>query len=225
MATLYTWNGCSNSQAVQVAAILGNKALLTEHFSPLNPLSKIPKHAIAPCLRTDDGTMLTDFGAILVYLCGDGSSTEMEWIGFSKNVLLPAVSTWVFPTLGAMPLDRQAIGLAKQQLFKALGYLDEQLSTRTFLKGDRLSAADVAIVAALNLAFRQVLCPRYRSETPHLTRWYLTCVNQPAFAALGALPLCETEAGFDETTYNAINHSKNVPETVPFSSEYDMITG
>jgi len=44
----------------------------------------------------------------------------------------------------------------------------------------------------------QVLEPSFRQPYPNVTRWFLTCVNQPQFkAVLGDLKLCEKMAQFD----------------------------
>lgn len=44
----------------------------------------------------------------------------------------------------------------------------------------------------------QVLEPSFRQPYPNVTRWFLTCINQPQFkAVLGDVKLCEKMAQFD----------------------------
>lgn len=44
----------------------------------------------------------------------------------------------------------------------------------------------------------QVLEPAFRQPYPNVTRWFVTCVNQPQFkAVLGEVKLCEKMAQFD----------------------------
>merc|ERR1712127_1143977 len=88
-------------------------------------------------------------------------------------------------------------------LLLALAYLNDQLSTKTFLNGERPSIADCAVVASLSLAFKQVLAPEYRKNVPHVTRWFQTCVHK--MSAFGAHKLCEKEAQFDSKTFGALN--------------------
>lgn len=48
------------------------------------------------------------------------------------------------------------------------------------------------------LCLRQVLEPSFRQPYPNVTRWFVTCVNQPQFkAVLGEVKLCEKMAQFD----------------------------
>lgn len=44
----------------------------------------------------------------------------------------------------------------------------------------------------------QVLEPSFRQPYPNVTRWFVTCVNQPQFkAVLGEVKLCEKMSQFD----------------------------
>ena len=46
----------------------------------------------------------------------------------------------------------------------------------------------------------QVFEPAFREPFPNVTRWFLTCVNQPEFQAeLGEVQLCSKAAQFDGT--------------------------
>ena len=46
----------------------------------------------------------------------------------------------------------------------------------------------------------QVFEPAFRAPFPNVTRWFLTCVNQPEFKAeLGDFQLCSKAAQFDGT--------------------------
>jgi len=139
----------------------------------------------------------------LAHVAGSTNAVDAEWIGFAENVVTPAASAWVFPTLGAMPNNKGQVAEGKKCLLLALAYLNDTLATKTFLNGERASAADCAVVASLSLAFKQVLSPEYRKNIPHVTRWFQTCVHKmPAF---GAHTLCAKEAQFDSKTFAAIN--------------------
>lgn len=102
-----------------------------------------------------------------------------------------------------MPNNKGAVAEGKKMLLLALAYLNDQLSTKTFLNGERPSIADCAVVASLSLAFKQVLAPEYRKNVPHVTRWFQTCVHK--MSAFGAHKLCEKEAQFDSKTFGALN--------------------
>lgn len=208
MATLYTWTGNNEASAVQVAAALANKQVSVSDMVPGAAPAGFPAFATsAPLLETENGLKLTQFSAILSHF-GASNPETCEWLGFASNVIKPAASAWVFPTLGAMPNNKGEIAKGKAALLAALSSLNDCLASKTFLVGERASIADVAVVASLNLAFRQVLAADYRKNIPHVVRWYQTCVNQAAFKAFGGQPLCEKEAQFDANTFKALQGAK-----------------
>jgi len=201
--TLYTWAGNTNAAAVQAAAAIAGANLKCADFVPGTAPAGFPAHASAPVFTTGCGQNLTQLGAILAHVAGGASASDLEWVGFAENVLTPSAAAWVFPTLGAMPNNKGAIAEAKKALLAALSSLNDTLASKTFLSGERPSIADCACVAALSLAFKQVLAPECRKSIPHVTRWFQTCVHKmPAF---GAHTLCAKEAQFDGKTFGELN--------------------
>merc|ERR1711997_104683 len=72
------------------------------------------------------------------------------------------------------------------------------MGTRTFLVGERLSVADIAVACTLLSLYKQVLDPAFRKPFMNVTRWFTTVVNQPhAKDVLGAVPLASKMAEFD----------------------------
>uniref|UniRef100_A0A674GQ05 Eukaryotic translation elongation factor 1 gamma n=1 Tax=Taeniopygia guttata TaxID=59729 RepID=A0A674GQ05_TAEGU len=105
---------------------------------------------------------------------------------------------WMFPTLGILHYNKQATEVAKEEVRRVLGVLDGHLRTRTFLVGERVSLADISLVCALLWLYKQVLDPAFRGPFGNVTRWFLTCLNQPQFkAVLGEVQLCQRMAQFD----------------------------
>lgn len=205
MATLYTWSGNSNGQVIQSVAALSNQNLTVKNVDPGAAIEGFPSYASAPCLSTKQGQNLTQLSSILAELSGNSSSELLEWVSFAENVLTPAASAWVFPCLGAMPNNKGAINEGKKSLLSSLEFLNGALSSRTFLVGERPSAADAAVCGAVNLAFKHVLSEEYRKNIVHVVRWFLTCVNQPEFSSFGKTALCDKEAQFDAKTFGEIN--------------------
>lgn len=200
--TLYTWAGNPRAQAVQACG-----DVKVADFVPGTAPAGFPAHASAPVFETSSGDKLTQWGAILAHVSGAADANTIEWVGFAENTVTPAASAWVYPTLGAMPNNKGAINEGKQQLLAALAYLNDALSTRTFLVGERPGAADAANVAALVLAFKQVLAENYRKNIPHVVRWFNTCVNQPSFSSFGQVDMAAKEAQFDGKTFGAVSKS------------------
>merc|ERR1712226_364173 len=172
---------------------------------PGEAIEGFPAFANAPCLKSANGQALTQLASILVELGGSADAQTIEWISFAENVICPAACAWVFPTLGAMPNNKGAVAEGKANLLAALEHLNAALATKTFLVGERPSSADAAVVASLNLAFKQVLSEEYRKNLPHVTRWFQTCVNQPEFNSFGKTQLCDKEAQFDAKTFGEVN--------------------
>jgi len=213
MATLYTWSGNDASNIVQAVASLGKVNLSIKSVNPGDSIEGFPAHASAPCLSTKQGQNLTQLSSILNSLFDFGSDSVAinEWISFSQNVIQPAASAWVFPTLGAMPNNKGAIAEGKASLLASLEFLNSALATKTFLVGERPGPADAAVVGSLNLAFRQVLSEEYRKNIPHVVRWFLTCVNQPEFNSFGKTQLADKEAQFDAKVFGELNKKGKAP--------------
>merc|ERR1712121_574122 len=80
----------------------------------------------------------------------------------------------------------------------ALKTLNDHLLTRTFLVGERLSLADIAVACTMLSLYTQVLDPEFRKPFVNVTRWFNTIVNQPnAKAVVGQVNLCTKMAEFD----------------------------
>merc|ERR1711902_399294 len=87
---------------------------------------------------------------------------------------------------------------AKEDVKTALKTLNEHLLTRTFLVGERLSLADIAVACTMLSLYKQVLDPAFRKPFVNVTRWFTTVVNQPNVkAVLGQVNLCAKMAEFD----------------------------
>merc|ERR1711874_499825 len=68
----------------------------------------------------------------------------------------------------------------------------------TFLVGERISLADIAVACTLLSLYKQVMDPSFRGAFGNVNRWFTTVVNQPnAKAVLGEVVLCSKEAQFD----------------------------
>ncbi len=64
---------------------------------------------------------------------------------------------------------------------RAFGTLERHLTSRTYLVGDKVTLADIVVVSSLVYAFKFLLDPAFRAPFPAVTRWFVTCVNQPQF--------------------------------------------
>merc|ERR1712045_95934 len=165
------------------------------------PLGKVP------AFEGSDGVLLTESNAIAYYVANEelrgGSDASaraqvVQWMSMADNEILPAACTWVFPTMGIMQFNKNATERAKEDVKTALKSLNDHLLTRTFLVGERLSLADIAVATTMLSLYKQVLDPAFRKPFVNVTRWFTTVVNQPkASAVLGQVTLCTKMAEFD----------------------------
>merc|ERR1712025_1199040 len=94
--------------------------------------------------------------------------------------------------------NKTATERAKEDIKAALKTLNDHLLTRTFLVGERLSLADIAVACTMISLYTQVLDAEFRKPFVNVTRWFNTVVNQPnAKAVIGQVNLCTKMAEFD----------------------------
>merc|ERR1712173_126193 len=97
-----------------------------------------------------------------------------------------------------MQFNKNATDRAKEDIKAALKTLNDHLLTRTFLVGERVTLADIAVACTMISLHKQVLDPAFRKPFGNVTRWFNTVVNQPdAKAVLGQVELCTKMAEFD----------------------------
>merc|ERR1711931_124942 len=211
--TLYTYPDNFRAQKALIAAKYSGAQLTvakdfvfgetnkTPDFLKKFPLGKVP------AFEGSDGTILTESNAIAYYVANDelrgGSDAAaraqvVQWMCMADNEILPAACTWVFPTMGIMQFNKNATERAKEDVKVALKTLNDHLLTRTFLVGERLSLADIAVACTMLSLYKQVLDPAFRKPFVDVTRWFTTVINQPnAKAVLGDFVLCTKMAEFD----------------------------
>ncbi len=131
------------------------KRVLTtgEDYRAVNPLGYVP------ALRLDDGTVLTENGAILQYVADEfpaaglappesdrlGRARLRQWLSFIGSELHKGLMT---PLLGRETPPEVKAWTAEKYLSR-LAYLDDKLARREFLL-DRFSVADAYLATVLN---------------------------------------------------------------------------
>jgi elongation factor 1-gamma len=117
------------------------------------------------------------------------------WIDFAANEIDLPLKAWLGPIKGSIPNDVAATKKATGDVRKVLDGLNVYLANKTFLVRDRLTLADIVVATSLLPAYVLVFDAGFRKAFAHTNRWFLTCVNQPHFAAvLGAVTLCVKKA-------------------------------
>ncbi len=119
-------------------------------------------------------------------------------IATSDNEFNPIYTAWLYPIFGYAQYNEAATAQAKVNCKRTLAYFNNHLSTRTFLVGDRVTLADIVITCILMGFYKSVFDPEFIGEFKHVTRWFLTCINQPHFkSVLGEVELTKKAAVYD----------------------------
>ncbi|XP_029846966.2 elongation factor 1-gamma [Ixodes scapularis] len=220
--TLYTWRDNFRAHKILIAAEYSKFKLEVCDDAPgfvfgaTNQsaafLKKFPLGKV-PAFETSDGSTtrtITESNAIAFYVANGqlrgGSPIEqaqvIQFLSFADSEILPPACTWVFPCLGAMQFNKQANERAKEDVKKILTYLNGHLLTRTYLVGERVTLADIAVFTALLPLYKLVLEPSFRAPYVNLNRWFDTLAHQPEFnKVLGDVKLCDKMAQFDANLY------------------------
>ncbi|XP_066560027.1 elongation factor 1-gamma isoform X1 [Amia ocellicauda] len=227
LETLYTytnyWRSYPALIAAQYSGVQINVVSAPPGFEPGNqqksegsfkfPLGKVP-------VFEEDGFQITESSAIAHYVATEvlrGTSPQdsaliQQWVNFADVEIVPSVATWVYPTLGAA--DNRVTQRARETIQGVLSVLDKHLHARTFMVGERVTLADISMVCALFLLYKQVLEPSLRGNFANVTRWFITCVHQAQFSAvLGEVQLCEKAAQCEvKATQEDPPKEKNITE-------------
>ncbi|XP_030640366.1 valine--tRNA ligase [Chanos chanos] len=182
-------------------------ALIAAEYASASPraLAQDPPAQVAksrPALVLGgNGEVLTGASAVSWYLASSGKraggspreeSEVWQWLSFAENELTPVACAVAFPLLGVMGVDKKLQQSSRAELLRVLKALDKALEPRTFLVGESLTLADMAVAMAALLPFKYVLEPADRQSLVNVNRWFVTCINQPQFLkVLGQIALCE----------------------------------
>lgn len=153
-------------------------------------------------LAPEEGSaVLTGANAVAWYLASQSKkvgkdekqqSQVWQWLSFADNEVTPVACAVVFPLLGVMGMDKKLQQSSRAELLRVLKVLNQALEPKTFLVGESITLADMAVACAVLLPFKYALEPQDRKNLTNLTRWFTTCVNQPQFVkVLGNVTLCE----------------------------------
>ena len=104
-----------------------------------------------------------------------------QWLFYAINEVKPPIYSWITESKGFQR--------SKNETLNIMGLINQYLLTRTYLVGERISCADISMVAVL-LPAVQMADAATKSSYRNLLRWLNTCVNQPEFTkVLGSVKL------------------------------------
>ncbi|RKU03348.1 glutathione S-transferase [Burkholderia sp. Nafp2/4-1b] len=152
-------------------------------FLALNPLGQVP-------VIDDDGTVLADSNAILVYLAkryGDahwlpddavGAATVQRWLSYAAGPIASGPAAARLVTVFSAPLDHDA---AKRTAAKVLAAIDGELAGKPFAAGAQPTIADIAAYTYIAHAPEGGVS---LEPYPHVRAWLARVEALPGFVAM-----------------------------------------
>lgn len=122
----------------------------TDAFLKLNPIGAVP------ALELEDGRTIAESSAILFYLAERtrflpddryGRAKILQWLSFEQYYIEPTIGSLRFWTLtGRLEVNAgRMIESRRENAERALGALERELQDTSFLVGDGLTIADIAV--------------------------------------------------------------------------------
>ena len=152
----------------------------SDAFLALNPNGKVP-------VLVDDGLVLTESAAILVYLAektgqllpqnGVARARVFEQLFFHASALSPAFGNAGFFKRSSPEPQHVAAARFTTEAEHILGLLDAKLATQTFVAGEEFTIADIPHFGWMwRIAFPGLSLDGH----PNLSRWFDTVAARPA---------------------------------------------
>jgi elongation factor 1-gamma len=117
-----------------------------------------------------------------------------QWVDFSAHDLEPPCQIWLLPVKGVIAFNGKHYSDSRKDVEQALGVLNDYLQNETYLVGNRISLADIAVATALIEMYTEVFDPKFRERFVNLNRWFDTMVNQRPFQEIvGKVELAKQE--------------------------------
>ena len=156
-----------------------------EEYRRINPTGKVP------AIQLDDGRTLGESNAILVYLA-EGTpylpadsfdrAKVLQRLSFEQEQVESVIGTlryWMHS--GQLPRrSPELIDSKRTTARRALSILENELTTRPFIAGERYTIADMAVFAYATCA--EVVEVR-SAPYPHFRAWIARAETQPGFLA------------------------------------------
>lgn len=154
-------------------------------YLSLNPNSRVPT-------IIEDDFVLWESNAIVRYLCKKYSEGDMapadprdhadadRWMDWQQTTVLAPITVifWGLVRTPEAERDLAAIEAARENMIPIWQILDERLTGRDYIMGDRLTMADIPSAIS---CYRWLTLIEDRPSMPALEAWYARIAARPAF--------------------------------------------
>ena len=208
--------GASAASAWRAGVLKAVAALKGVTLVPIEAPTKAPPSAIPAVQAADGAPWLTEINAICRFVATtattgkDGLYPPIQNLGLeSANAAASQVDAWLdfcgqivdaqvalplsklLAPKGAASFDRAEYDRIAKRMADELASVNAHLAGRTWLAGDSLSLADVALACTLKYLAEHAMVEKERRALPALFRWFETCMATPAIrAVVGEVRYC-----------------------------------
>ena len=154
-------------------------------YRAMNPNGRVP-------VINDDGFVLWESNTIVRYLAAKVGAEPLwpsslrvradaeRWMDWATSTMNPVMTPLFWGLIRTLPEKRDAAALdtLRLQMEDVMRILDQQLSARAYLAGDRFTMGDIP---AGCFAQRWLALPMAHGEHPHLTGWLERLAARPGF--------------------------------------------
>ncbi|MGO4126279.1 glutathione S-transferase family protein [Inquilinus sp. YAF38] len=197
MITLYDYLPSQNTYKVRLLLAQLQLPYRTEIISIFEGEGQRPEYlainptGAVPAIKLDDGRVLAESNAILVFLA-EGTpylpedrfarAKVLQWLSFEGDYVQSTIATlrhWVM-TGKAARRPATLVEAKREGSLKILAVLDRELSQRAWLAGPAYSVADIGVFAYVHRAEEADLP---LADFPHVVAWIDRVRSQPRFLA------------------------------------------
>ncbi|CED83369.1 Translation elongation factor EF-1 gamma [Phaffia rhodozyma] len=167
-------------------------------------LQKFPFGKI-PALEQGD-FKLTEGTAIAYYLARSAPNSGLipsdpkeaalidQWVSFAETEINERISVATGMINNFIPYNKPVFQSRIEKVTAALTFLDNYLSTRTFLVGERITLADITVASVLADAFSRHYGAEDQKKFSNAVRFEQTVINHPKIASIFSDVSLATEA-------------------------------
>jgi len=197
MITLYDYLPSQNAYKIRLLLSQLQLPYRTEIISIFEGEGQRPEYlainptGAVPAIKLDDGRVIAESNAILVFLA-DGApylpddrfarAKVLQWLSFEGDYVQSTIATlrhWVM-TGKAARRPAALVEAKREGSLKTLAILDRELSQRPWLAGPAYSVADIGVFAYVHRAEEADLP---LADFPNVTAWIDRVRSQPRFLA------------------------------------------
>eukprot|EP00698_Gefionella_okellyi_P023464 TRINITY_DN802_c0_g1_i1.p1 TRINITY_DN802_c0_g1~~TRINITY_DN802_c0_g1_i1.p1 ORF type:complete len:418 (-),score=103.11 TRINITY_DN802_c0_g1_i1:21-1274(-) len=166
-------------------------------FKSLGPLGRTPLLAVT-------GGSISEANAICRYVARLNPGSQLfgqnpleaaqveQWVDFAATEIELPAAVLLLPLEGKIAYEKAVAGQATSDIKSTISKLNAHLASRTYLVGEHISLADIAVYVALVELFAKAIDRNVRKPFSHAIRWFTNIGEQANVrAVLGAPQLCE----------------------------------